>query len=75
MREEFMQNSHTAVLEQDGEVWIGWVEEVTGMNCQEDTRDALIETLRVTLQEALKLNRDDARSAAGTDFEELKIAV
>jgi len=70
-----MQNSHTAVLEQDGEVWIGWVEEVTGMNCQEDTRDALIETLRVTLQEALKLNRDDARSAAGTDFEELKIAV
>lgn len=45
------------------------------MNCQERTREELLETLRVTLAEALEMNREDARRAGGTDFEELPIAV
>lgn len=70
-----MKPSYTAVIKHDGDWWIGWIEEVPGVNCQEPTRDELIETLRVSLAEALELNRQEARSAAGPDFEELSIAV
>jgi len=64
----------TAIVKQDGDWWIGWVKEVPGVNCQERTREELIESLRVTLREALEFNRSDARDAAGNDFEELPIS-
>lgn len=70
-----MAQKYTAVIKQDAEWWIGWIEEVPGVNCQERTRDELVETLKVTLAEAIDLNRAEARSAAGGGFEELEIAV
>jgi len=70
-----MNQSYTAVVKQDGQWWIGWIEEVPGVNCQESTRDGLLESLRITLSEALEMNRADAKKAAGKDFEELNIAV
>ena len=70
-----MRQTYTAVIKQDGDWWIGWVEEVPGVNCQEPTRDLLIETLRITLAEALDHNRAEAREAAGPEFEELSLAV
>ncbi len=70
-----MSQSYTAVVKQDEGQWIGWIEEVPGVNCQEATREDLLDTLRVTLAEALELNRREARSAAGPDYEELPIAV
>ena len=66
---------YTAVIKQEGAWWIGWIEEVPGVNCQERTRDKLLESLRLTLHEALQMNRRDARAAAGKDFMEVKIAV
>jgi predicted RNase H-like HicB family nuclease len=42
----------TPVIKKDGEWWIGWVEEVPGVNCQERTREELMETLRITSMEA-----------------------
>ena len=70
-----MNQSYTAVVKQAGKWWIGWVEEVPGVNCQERTRKKLLETLRITLAEALEMNRADARNAAGKGYEELSIAV
>ena len=70
-----MQREYTAIVKQDGEWWIGWIEEVPSVNCQERSRDELIETLRLTLREALDFNRDEARSAAGTGYSEIKIAI
>ena len=70
-----MSQTYTAVVKQDGQWWIGWIEEISGVNCQERTRDGLLESLRVTLGEALEMNRADARDAAGKGYEELKIAV
>ena len=70
-----MKNTYTAVVKQDGDWWIGWIEEVPGVNCQEATKSALLESLRVTLDEALEFNRADARSMAGVNFEEALIAV
>lgn len=70
-----MKNEFTAVVKQDGDWWIGWIEEVPGVNCQEATRPELLECLRITLAEALEFNKADARSMAGVNFEEELIAV
>ena len=64
-----MQEGFTAVVKQSGPWWIGWIEEIPGVNCQERTREELLETLRVTLREALELNRSEAIEAAGQDYE------
>ena len=69
-----MKNKYSAVVKQDGDWWIGWIEEVPGVNCQEATREELLESLRVTLNEALEFNRKDARRMAGVGFEEALIA-
>ncbi len=70
-----MKNEFTAVVKQDGDWWIGWIEEVPGVNCQEATRPELLESLRVTLGEALAFNKADALSMAGINFEEELIAI
>jgi predicted RNase H-like HicB family nuclease len=70
-----MNEKYTAVIKQDDDWWLGWIEEVPGVNCQEKTRAELIETLKVTLREALEFNRKEAKHAAGLDYEEELIAV
>jgi predicted RNase H-like HicB family nuclease len=70
-----MNETYAAVIKQADGWWLGWIEEVPGVNCQEKTRKELIDTLRVTLREALEFNRSEAKSAAGIDFEEELIAV
>lgn len=69
-----MQGQYTAVVKQEGEWWIGWIEEVPGVNCQERTHDELMESLRVTLVEALELNRQDALAAAEGGYQEEPIS-
>lgn len=59
-----MSVKNTAILKQDGDWWIGWIEEIPGTNCQESTREALIESLKIVLREALDFNRQDAIDAA-----------
>lgn len=49
-----MKNSYKAVVKKDGEWWIGWIEEVPGVNCQERTKAELLKSLRVTLKEAIR---------------------
>jgi hypothetical protein len=70
-----MKSEYTAILKNDGDWWIGWIEEVPGVNCQEKSRDQLIASLRLTLQEALKINRQEAMHSAGDNYQEEKIAV
>lgn len=70
-----MRGHYTAVLKQKGDWWIGWVEEVPGVNCQERSKEDLIETLRITLREALEFNRQEALDAAGESYEEQEIAL
>ncbi len=60
-----IQNGYNAVIKQDAGWWIGWIEEVPGVNCQEATREDLMESLRITLQVALQMNRAEALAAAG----------
>ena len=70
-----MNSQYTAIVKREGDWWIGWIEEVSGVNCQERSREQLMESLRVTLKEALEFNKQDALTAAGTDFQEEKIAL
>jgi len=70
-----MNTQYTAVLKNEGGWWNGWIEDVSGGNCQEATREELLESLSITLREALSLNRDDAINAAGDNFDEFNIAL
>ena len=68
-----MKNRFNAVIKQDAGWWIGWVEEIPGVNCQGKTRAELLKNLRSALSEALEFNREDARKAALNDYEEATI--
>lgn len=68
-----MATNYTAVVQQSGEWWIGWIEEIPGVNSQGVTREELLENLQSALEEALEMNRQDAKSAATGLFEEVSI--
>ena len=70
-----MKESFTAVIKQSNNWWIGWIEEISGVNCQEATKEELLESLRITLKEALDFNRYEAFEAAGDIYEEELIAL
>jgi predicted RNase H-like HicB family nuclease len=70
-----MKENYTAVIKQKGRWWIGWIEEVPGVNCQEVSKEELLGSLKVTLREALEFNRREALEAAGDSFEEEPIAI
>ena len=65
-----MENTFTAIIKQDGVRWVRWIEEIHGVNCQE-----LLDTLKMTLKEALGFNRQDAIRAAESNFHEVQISV
>ena len=56
-----MKETYPAVVKQSGPWWIGWIEEIPGVNCQERTKEELLDTLKATLQEALEFNRCAAK--------------
>lgn len=70
-----MKQKFTAVIKKDSGWWIGWIEEIPGVNCQGKTRAELVKNLRSALTEALEFNRADARKAAVDDYEETAILV
>lgn len=53
-------NTFTAVVKHDHNWWYGWIEKVSGVNAQEQSREELINALRECLSEAIKMNRRDA---------------
>ncbi len=70
-----MSNLYTAVTKKEDDWWIGWIEEVPGVNCQERSHEELIESLKITLKEALAFNRQDAISFGGMNFREEPIQI
>ena len=68
-----MATNYKAVIQQDGDWWIGWVEEVPGVNSQGATREELLDNLRDALEEALEMNRQEARAAVSGAFEEVSL--
>ena len=71
-----MQQNYTAVIQQQEGWWIGWIQEILGVNCQERTRDELLDTLEITLRETIEYNRKEARLAAvGNQYQEVTLQI
>ena len=70
-----MKRTFNAVVKKDGGWWIGWVQEIPGVNSQGKPRAELLKNLRSALKEALEFNREDALAAAMQDFGEETILV
>lgn len=65
---------YRAIIKKSDPWWIGWIEEIPGVNSQGKTREELLENLRSALQEALEMNRADALAAAAGDYEEVSVS-
>ncbi len=71
-----MKNSnYTALIKQESGWWIGWIEEVPGVNAQEHSKEELLVSLRQALAEAIEFNREEARGIAARDYSEESIAI
>ena len=71
-----MTQTYTAVIQKDEGWWIGWIQEVSGVNCQERTREELLISLKSGLEDILELNRKEAiHRTEGESFEEVTIAL
>ena len=69
------QPSWTAVISQDDGWWLGWIAEIPGVNAQERTREALLESLSEILREALEMNRHDALAQAAGKSEVVAVTL
>lgn len=67
--------TYKAVIRQDEGWWIGWVEEIPGVNSQGSTRSELLKNLESALREALDMNREEALAEAGSEYEETLLTV
>ncbi len=70
-----MQQTYTAVIQQNDGWWIGWIQEIPGVNCQERTKDELLTTLEITLRETIEYNREEALRAAESQYQEVPIQI
>ncbi len=71
-----MKQAYTAVILQDEDWWIGWIQEIPGVNCQERTKNELLVSLKSGLEDILELNREEAiNRTEGETFEEVTIAL
>ncbi|MGO8679150.1 MAG: type II toxin-antitoxin system HicB family antitoxin [Limisphaerales bacterium] len=68
-------NSYRSLVKEVDGWWIGWVQEVPGVNAQERTKQELLRSLREALREAIEFNREAARRAADSDYLEEPLAL
>jgi predicted RNase H-like HicB family nuclease len=66
-------NEYTAIIKETKDWWIGWIEEVPGVNCQGATRAELLKNLESALPEAIELYREEAMAAAGSGYQKLAL--
>ncbi len=71
-----MKQAYTAVILRDEDWWIGWIQEIPGVNCQERTKNELMVSLKSGLEDILELNREEAIDRTeGETFEEVTIVL
>ena len=70
-----MKTELTAIIKQDGDWWLGWVEEVPGANAQEKTKEDLLISLKEAARDILELRREEARRQAVNNYEEILFAI
>lgn len=68
-----MKSPFTAIIQQDGDWWVGWAKEIPGVHAQECTREELMESLTEALRDILELNAEAALKSASGQYEELAL--
>ncbi len=68
-----MNSSYTAVIKKADGWWIGWIQEVRGVNAQGETKGELLENLREALVDILDLNCVYAIETAEGDYEVVSV--
>ena len=58
--------TYTAVIGQSEGFWVGWMDQVPGVNCQSETKEGLMEALG----EALRMILKDAASQSAPTLED-----
>lgn len=65
----------TAIVKKDGEWWMGWIEEIPGANAQEESKEELLISLKEAALDIIELNRQAARRAAESEYEEISVSI
>ncbi|MFQ5588351.1 MAG: type II toxin-antitoxin system HicB family antitoxin [Nitrospiria bacterium] len=65
-----MSQKYTATVMRDEDRWLGWIEEVPGIQCQEHSREALQENLMGLLKKTLLFNQQETFSDLELCFKE-----
>ena len=71
-KEKKATQTYTALIRQSEGWWIGWIQEVRGVTCQERTRSELLDTLQITLREVLEFDRLEAARRTKNESEAVK---
>ena len=64
--------TYTALIRESEGWWIGWILEVPGVTCQEQTRSELLDTLQITLCEILEDETLEVPRRTESESEEVK---
>ena len=64
--------TYTALIGQSEGWWIGWILEVRGVTCQEQTKSELLDTLQITLREILEDETLEVSRLTKSEVEEVK---
>jgi predicted RNase H-like HicB family nuclease len=70
-----MKRTFTAVIRKTDRWWIGWIEEVHGVNAQAKTRRQLLVNLEECLAEVLEFRREQAIAEIGEPYESVSLTV
>ena len=70
-----MKAEFTAIIKNDGDWWLGWVEEIPGANAQEKSKEELMISLREATNDILELRCAEARKQADDNFEEVPLTI
>nr|VFK24937.1 MAG: hypothetical protein BECKMB1821G_GA0114241_101051 [Candidatus Kentron sp. MB]VFK30082.1 MAG: hypothetical protein BECKMB1821I_GA0114274_101342 [Candidatus Kentron sp. MB]VFK75046.1 MAG: hypothetical protein BECKMB1821H_GA0114242_101442 [Candidatus Kentron sp. MB] len=70
-----MNNKYTAIITKDGDWWLGWVQEISGANAQEKTKEELLTSLKEAAKDIIELRRRQTISEIKNDYEEIALAI
>lgn len=73
--ENLMPYTYTALIQQRGKWWVGRIQEIPSVNCQEKTRDELLDALKITLGEMLEINEKEAISLVENGYQAVAIQI
>lgn len=66
---------YTAIITQEEDWWLGWIEEIPGANAQERSKEELLISLKEAAKDILELRRQQARNEIKNDYEEVSLAL